>query len=223
MISSADASLLRTRQMSGPEQGRTYGGETAEERHVRRRAALLQAGIELFGTHGYAGTRVERLCNLAQVSTRNFYELYPSKEAAFLDVFEHLIETSYQGVVDALVLTAERPMPERITQAFSAYLHPLFDDMRTARIAFVEIVGLSPSVESRRTEMREELIALIEEQSRSAVERGEIAPRDYRFAVLALTGACTVTVHDWVTRRDERTADQMRDQLIALATFLLAG
>lgn len=33
---------------------------------------LLRAGLELFGTRGYAATSIAALCSEASVSTRNF-------------------------------------------------------------------------------------------------------------------------------------------------------
>ena len=215
--------LLRVRPTPGPESGRTYGGETQLERSTRRRSSLMAAGVELFGKHGYADTRVDRLCSLAQVSTRHFYELYPSKEEAFLDVFDHLIATSYEGVLGELERTRDAALDVRIDAAITAYFHPLFSDRRTARIAFVEIVGLSPEAERRRSEYREHLLAIVEAEIQPAVDRGEIRPRDFRFAALSLVGAATVAVSDWVSRGDDRTAEQMRDQLCALASFLLIG
>ena len=208
--------------MAAPAPGRVYGGETSAQRQARREAALLGAALEAFGTQGYAGTRVDRLCSLAQVSTRNFYEIYPNKQAAFIAVYEHLIGRAAEAIVASLEATVDQPMTSRIAQAFDAFLKALLSDPRATRIAFVEVVGLSPEVEQRRYDLREQLIGIVEEASRSAIERGEIRPRDYRFAVLSLTGACTTAVYDWVTRSDGRSVDQVREQLVALATFLLA-
>ncbi len=212
---------VRARQSPGPDSGRTYAGESPEEREQRRRRQLLAACQELFGTYGYSATKVERICALAQVSTRHFYQLYPSKEAAFVDLYDILIRQSYQQVALSLEETEDLPFDGRIAAAFSAYLRPLFTDMRAARVAFVEIVGLSPAIEKRRLEYRETLIAVIESETRGAVARGEIVDRDFRFATLSLIGAATVTVHDWVTRGDGRAAEQIQRQLSDLAISLL--
>jgi len=215
------SSAVRTRPPSGPDSGRTYGGESADERALRRRRQLLGACMELFGTVGYRATKVERICTLAKVSTRHFYEQYPGKEAAFVDLYDQLIRKSYQQVALSLAETESQPMDQRITAAFAAYLRPLFADMRAARVAFVEIVGLSPMIEQRRQEYRETLIAVIESETRAAVQRGEIADRDFRFAILSLVGAATVNVHDWATRKDPRSAEDIQAQLLALAVTLL--
>ena len=56
--------------MSGrnPAPRRGYGGRSAAERRAERRERLLAAGLELFGTRGYAATSIERLCAAASVS-----------------------------------------------------------------------------------------------------------------------------------------------------------
>jgi AcrR family transcriptional regulator len=53
--------------------GRSYGGESANDRLARRRRQLLDAGLELFGTTGYRATTVRQLCREARVSDRYFY------------------------------------------------------------------------------------------------------------------------------------------------------
>jgi len=37
---------------------RDYDGKTADQRVADRRAPLVDAGLELFGEHGYAGTSI---------------------------------------------------------------------------------------------------------------------------------------------------------------------
>ena len=62
---------------------RRIRGLDAQQRLDERRRLLLDAGLELFGTAGYAATSVEQLCQAAYVSTRSFYELFPNKEACY--------------------------------------------------------------------------------------------------------------------------------------------
>ena len=64
--------------------GRTYGGESADDRLTRRRRQLLDAGLELFGTAGYRATTVRQLCREAKVSDRYFYEQFDSTEDLLL-------------------------------------------------------------------------------------------------------------------------------------------
>ena len=68
--------------------GRTYGGESADDRLTRRRRQLLDAGLELFETAGCRATTVRQLCRAAKVSDRYFYEQFDSTEDLLLVVYD---------------------------------------------------------------------------------------------------------------------------------------
>jgi len=204
-------------------QGRPYAGQSADERDAQRRTRLLAATRELIGTKGYAGTKIERICALANVSTRHFYRQYDGKESAFIDLYDQLTNESYERVLASLQLTEGRPLSERVAAGFAAYLQPMFDDVRTARIAFVEVIGVSPRIERLRLDYREVLIATIEAEGSAAVNRGEVADRDFRFAALALIGAANVIVYDWAIKADRIPAKDVQQKLVALAVDLIAG
>lgn len=164
---------------------------------------------------------MERLCTEAKVSTRHFYQLYDNKEDAFLRVYEQIIGRSFEGAATALSASADRPMLERVPDAFMAYLGPTVEDIRAAQIAFVEIMGVSPRVEERRLAYRESLIALIEAEGTAAVARGETTARDFRFAALALAGAANAIVYDWACQEPRADVTGLERQLADLALTLL--
>ncbi len=203
--------------------GRVYAGQSPGERDAARRARLLAAMHDLVGTRGYSALTIERVCAQANVSTRNFYQLYDGKEAAFADLYDDLLTQSGERVVASLVATAGRPLADRIPAAFLAFMAPTFDDLRTARILFVEVVGLSARIETTRLRNREKLIELIEAESRAAVVRGEVVDRDWRFAALALIGSATAIALDWMLRKDRQPIEQLEQQLGELAVTLLTA
>jgi AcrR family transcriptional regulator len=203
---------------------RFYAGQTAHERDAARRARLLTVIHDVVGNQGYSALTVERVCAQANVSTRHFYQLYDGKEAAFADLYDELLTRSGERVIASLVETEGQHLAERIPTALLAFLAPTFDDLRTARILFVEVVGLSARVESTRLRNREKLIELIEAESRAAILRGEVVDRDWRFAALALIGAATATALDWMLRKDRRPPiEQLERQLSELAVTLLTA
>ena len=201
---------------------RTYSGLSASERDAERRSRLLAAGRDLIGTQGYAAVSVERLCATSKVSSRHFYQLYENKEAAFLDVYESITKQSLEAAIASLAATEGEPMMERIPKAFLAYVGPMVEDIRAARIAFVEIMGASPVIEQRRLAYRELLVDLVVSEGAAAVARGELDDRDFRFATLALTGAANAIVYDWTLREDREDSSELEAQLTELALDLLA-
>ena len=130
---------------------------------------------------------------------------------------------TYRRAVDAYAATSGQPMAERVPAAFIAYLEPMFSDHPAARIAFVEVMGVSPRLEEIRLGFRESLITFIETESAAAVTRGEVADRDFRFAALALIGAANALVYDWVISPRPPSEPEMRAALSRLATTLLVA
>jgi hypothetical protein len=104
-----------------------------------------------------------------------------------------------------------------------AYLGPMFDDLRTARIAFVEVVGVSPRVEQIRLDYREQLIGMVEAEGAAAVARGEISDRNFRFAALAMIGAATAIVYDGMLKPNLVPLDELQQSLAALAVTVLTA
>jgi AcrR family transcriptional regulator len=201
---------------------RRYSGQSADERTAARRERLLDAARTLIGTQGFPASSVERICAAAKVSTRHFYELYDNKESAFLDLYERILAESLERAIASLSETAGRHMRERVPAALLAYLGPMIEDPLAARIAFVEIMGASPRLEERRLEFREGLVRLVEAEGSAAVDRGEITPRDFRFAALALTGAANAIIYDWARTSDGQDVEDLEGALAALSITLLA-
>lgn len=200
---------------------RRYSGRPVEDWRADRLDRLLTTAFDLFGTHGYRNTSIERLCSTAKVSTRHFYQEFPSKEAVLLAVYTQILEAGVAGTAKALDEAPEHGMRERMSRAMTAYLETVTEDPRSARISFVEVLGASPAVEERRLAFREVLIGTIVAEGNAAVERGEIPDRDFRFLALALIGAANAIVFDWMSQDPRPPAAQLRRSLVELADVLL--
>jgi AcrR family transcriptional regulator len=202
---------------------RRYSGRSVEEWKAARRERLLEAALELFGTDGYTATSVERLCTQAKVSTRHFYHEFQNKEAVLLALHAQVIEVAVRNTGEALALTGGAPVRDRINAAVDALLRTVMADLRRARISFVEVVGASPAVEEQRIAFRELVIASIAQVGASAVARGEIPKRDFRFLGLAFIGAVNSVIYDWMLARPRPPADQVRSALKDLAVALMTS
>lgn len=201
---------------------RRYSGQLPEERDASRRARLLAAAKHQFGSQGFAGTSVDRICSAAKVSTRSFYELFGNKEAIFLAVYDDITRRSIEAATRVLAETTGAPMRERIPAAVLAYVGPLIEDAEATRIAIVEIVGASRRIEEERLAFRELVVALVTAEGEAAVARGEITPRDFRFAAISLAGAANAVVYDWSRRPDAEPAEELERKLVDLALAIIA-
>ena len=81
---------------------RRYRGLSADERRSERRARLLEAAADLFGSDGYAATSIERLCARAGVTTRHFYEEFKSREDVLSALCEEMDRATFSAVQSAV-------------------------------------------------------------------------------------------------------------------------
>ena len=204
-----------------PKEARRYAGQSADERDRERLARLRAAALELFGSEGYTAVPVERLCAEAKVSTRHYYQVFSNKEDALLDIYSEITSASIDNVGQALESTEGRDISVRLRSAVQAYLGPMLADTRKARVAFVEVVGVSHRVEDIRLEFRHRIVSLIEREAGEAVVRGELTLQDFRFRALAFLGAVNVLVHDWSIHPEHVDAARLSDQLCDLAVELI--
>lgn len=146
----------RPRQAGPAAAGRSYGGLPPEDRVAGRRARLIEAGIQLFGTQGLRATTVRGVCAQAGLTDRYFYESFSSLEA--------LLQAVYQALMDGLRQRLETQAPAlqapwpagpadaaALEQAFTAGYEVWFDavsDARFARIVLAEVLGVSAEVDA---------------------------------------------------------------------------
>jgi len=206
--------------MSEPS-ARRYSGRSVDEWKAARRERLLDAALELFGTEGYPATSVERLCAQAKVSTRHFYHEFQNKEAVLLAVHAQVIELAVRSTGEALAATRDAPVEERIVAAVDGYLQTIMADLRRARVSFVEVVGASPAVEEQRIAFRELLISSVVGVGDTAVARGEITRKDFRFLGLSFMGAVNTVVYDWMLTDPRPPEEKIQAALRNLAVSLM--
>jgi AcrR family transcriptional regulator len=72
-------------------QARTYGGASAEQRRNRRRAALLDATLDVVAAKGVNGLGVKAICTAAGLNDRYFYEQFRDCDEALMALNDHLI------------------------------------------------------------------------------------------------------------------------------------
>jgi AcrR family transcriptional regulator len=206
--------------------GRRLRGRTPEERRQDRREALLAAGLELFGTKGYAATSVEEVCRRAYVTTRNFYAEFANREALLVAVGERIAGDVYLA---AAALGDERPTGadglRRQARAYvAALVHAVTDDPRVARIAFVEYVGVSAAHEATRRRARRAYAHALADALAGGLDGWALAPALRRPFVLAMVGGIDELIADWVLHPDDRgPVDDLVDVVTDFALTVLGS
>jgi AcrR family transcriptional regulator len=196
---------------------RTYGGRSAADRRAERRERLLAAGLELFGTDGYATSSIEKLCTHAGVSTRNFYEEFNSREDLLITLHVRVLERSFRAVIAAFEDADGLALEERFFRAVGAFINTTASDPRWARLAYVEVIGVSDAVEKHRVTWRNKWADFMVAEANRAVRRGEAEPRDFTMSAVAMIGAVNELVHHYSISRGRITLDEVIAEIVRLA------
>lgn len=197
---------------------RTYAGRSAADRRAERRERLLDAGLELFGTAGYAAASIEKLCTHAGVSTRNFYEEFAGREDLLMALHDRIIEQAFHAVLNALSDGDDAPLRERFEMAVRAFITTTASDPRWARLSYVEVIGVSDTVEKHRIAWRERWAEFLVSEAERAVSRGEAAPRSFELAAVALIGSVNELVHHWSISGGHGSLDDVIAEIVRVAT-----
>jgi AcrR family transcriptional regulator len=184
---------------------RDYDGKTAAERVSERRARLIDAGFELFGEHGYAGTSIRAVLRQAGLRDRYFGESFADLDALLAAVYERLIDeelTACRAAIDAASgpSTKARAMIDTLTRSLEG-------NPGRARIKLREVVSGGPeSREQRKSGLRKlsQLVAdllpeadAVDDRERLFLGLGVVAAAD-AYALAWLDGELDVSRQDVV-------------------------
>jgi AcrR family transcriptional regulator len=170
-----------------------------ERKKLQTRHAIHQAALELIDEQGLEATTIDQICSAADVSSRTFFNYFPSKAAAALDLPENVIDeqaaerfrTAHGLLVDALCHTF----------ADSADLH-------AERVRMKELIArrpeLMPALSQWMDTVRGEIMALAEER---------VDAREAKLAITLVMAALGSVIHDRDTTDDRTTAERMRERI----------
>lgn len=195
--------------------GQRYGGRSAEERRAERRERLLDAGLELFGTRGYASTSIEALCAATRLNPRYFYESFATREELLRAVYDRHMEHLAAAVSSALE-TAPDDARGRVEAGLRAFVETQLANVRGARITYLEIVGVSLDLERHRRAALRGFAQLIEREADLLAGAGALPRRDHALTAMALGGAVDGLLTDCFTSDDPPATEAIVATLVDL-------
>lgn len=104
---------------------------------------------------------MQALCQESGVSSRSFYELFPTQESLLEDLYIELNEEITSVLNDARI-PSTATLSEAARQIVGAALSPMLEDERKARVLEVEAVGICDSLENRRHQTMRLLAASVQ-------------------------------------------------------------
>lgn len=118
---------------------RPYRGQAADARSADRRARLLQAGVDLVGTHGVAAMTMRAVCREAGLSQKFFYESFTGTDDLLREVYRSTFEQA-RRVINAAG-DPEADLTSRTRAGVGAAARLVRDDPRVCRILLVEPIA----------------------------------------------------------------------------------
>jgi len=193
---------------------RRYRGLTPSERSAERRERLLDAGLELFGTQGYANTSIRAVSAAASVNVRHFYESFSSREDLLFQIYERIV---HEIVLAAADETAKADTMEGKARAgLRAGWTIVTEDRRKARIVTVEIVGVSDRLNRLRRDIRHALADLTARNALS-IAGSDIEYRlDPVLTARTLIGGVVEVLIDWINGDVDASVDEIVEHFTRL-------
>lgn len=199
------------------ETSRTYRGVTPSARQADRRERLLEAGLELFGTLGYARTSVRAVSAAASLNSRYFYESYRSREDLLYAVYQRIVTDIFTRAAEATA--RETTLEEQARAGLRAAWTAVTEDRRKARIVAIEVVGVSERLERLRHETRQALAQLTADNAMSLAGSQGIRLRlDPVLTARFLMGGVVEVLLEWINGDLEAPADEVVEHFTALFT-----
>jgi AcrR family transcriptional regulator len=161
------------------ERAETGRQRAAETKRTRSHERLIAAATDLFGAHGWYGTRVEDVAARAGVSVATTYNHFPNKYHLLAEAYAPLLNPVIAGVQADLATT----MPT--SEALQRSVHALCRTTRQYRAMTVAVISALPEIYARqglptapddprfRVELERPVIEVVE----AGRDRGEMVPR----------------------------------------------
>lgn len=194
-----------------PHPGRTYAGQTEDERLAQRRDALVTAAFALVAERGWRELNIEALCRHAGLNKRYFYESFENLDAVIAAVTTRLAEDAIAVTLAAIDWTA--PTDQVTRSAISTFVEHLTDDPRRARVLFGAVPAGDAAAGHRAAAIRR-VIATVSTEGRSMHALAEDPVVELTAAMLV--GGTSQAVLDWLEGQVRCSRDDFVDDLVTL-------
>ncbi len=193
-------------------ESRRYAGLSATERRAGRRARLLEAGLEFYGTLGFRHTTIPQLCSSAGVTARHFYEEFGTQEGLLRALFDSIANRLLETIRFELYVPG-RTWTEIVRGACGAYFREMTEDRRRTRVFALEVVGVSPELDLHRKHVRDAFATLAFDSSARLTAQNGATGLDVRLLSVAVAGAAEALTIEWILGRPRPSVDTLTEQL----------
>jgi AcrR family transcriptional regulator len=174
----------------------------------------MEAALELFGTNGYAATTVKQICERAGLTERYFYESFSDREDCLVETYMHIMDPIRALTVETILASGDEPelMAERGLRTFIA---ALAEDPRKAQIVFIQVIGVSPRLETMRHGMLNQFAELVVNVWLSK-PGSTLSANDRWLLAVGLVGSVQHLFGNWLLDGHRRPYEQLVDASVRL-------
>ncbi|WP_068019649.1 TetR/AcrR family transcriptional regulator [Nocardia mexicana] len=178
---------------------RQYGGRAVTERKAERRQRFVDAAIRIFAERGYANCSLADVCTAAGLSKRQFYEIFQTREDVLVAAYDHIHDEAGEAITQALATVPPGTTIEDVIEVvLTAFLDSVGSDHHRAKVAFIEVVGVSDRMEEHRRERRGTWTRTLETIVSSVAGPGARIAGGTTWGASALIGAINAMAHEWL-------------------------
>lgn len=175
----------------------------------------MEAGLELFGTLGYARTSIRAVSAAAALNSRYFYESFKDREDLLYSVYQRIVTDIFLRASEAVA--REHTIEAQARAGLQAGWTAVTEDRRKARIVALEVVGVSERLERLRRETRHALAQLTADQALRLA--GDLRLRlDPVLTARFLMGGVVELLLDWINGDLDKPVDEVVEHFTALFT-----
>ena len=178
--------------------GRTYAGEVQAERQAKRHQKFIEAGHELFGTIGFRQTTVRVICKQAELTDRYFYESFSSMEDVLVVVYEQAIREIQSKILGAIQNNDYKDDVDALIRQVLDIFFQSVECPKTARIIWLEVLGVSPRVDLIYNHAIRSFAALFLQLSLSVYPNIQLSNAERDVVAIGIVGAISQSTMAWL-------------------------
>jgi AcrR family transcriptional regulator len=201
---------------------RAYGGVQGDERRARRRARLIEAGLDLLASEqGEAGLTVRSVCARSGLAARYFYESFTDRGELALAVYDQVVE-EIATTTAAAVAASPRDARARTRAGLDNIVRVIVEDPRRGRLLF-STAFLSASLATRRLEAAQLFCGLLagHTQDLLGIPGGGRLDLATQFLVGGLAQTLTAWLHGHLEIDSDRLVEHCTDMFVVLMSRAL--
>lgn len=194
---------------------RNYAGKSKLERHAERFEKLIEAGIEVIGTSGFAAASIKTVCTEAGLTERYFYESFTNREELLVKTYLEANERIKRYISKVLEEEYEKP-DDIVRKGIRAFYQILRDDPRLARIILFEAVERSGKLAEIKREAEQDFVMNFNTAMTLYNLKTNLPKEQENFVILGLFGAGVNIAMRWVLDDYRQSLDDISDSLIVI-------